>query len=453
VSPSRVAALPDPAEGLLARLALIRDAESTLDVQYYLWDSDAVGYLLLSRILEAADRGVFTRLLVDDMKFRRRTRRIASLCLHPNLEVRLFNPWSRRSSAVSQGLEFIRRFASLNRRMHNKLLVADRKRAVFGGRNVADEHYGLGTRFNLVDFDLLLDGAEASELSDVFDAYWTSPVAVAGATLGESVSEADLEAVRVFVAEELAARTPTLAKVLAQEDDWGELAEGRTVNLASGSVTIAFDAPGEAALTQVIEALRAAVTNAERDLVVVTPFFVPSDADVRWYGRLVERGVRIRILTNSLASNEGTISNSGLNRERLALLKAGVELHELRTDASAKPDWETPPRVARYLGLHAKLYVIDRASVFLGSVNLDPRSKFINTEIGVHVRNAELAAVAADAIVELMKPENAWRVVIGSDGRLRWRNDRETLRHQPARNWGQQAADRLLTVIPIRDYI
>jgi putative cardiolipin synthase len=203
----------------------------------------------------------------------------------------------------------------------------------------------------------------------------------------------------------------------------------------------------------VIEALRAAVTNAKRDLVVVTPFFVPSDADVRWYGRLVERGVRIRILTNSLASNEGTISNSGLNRERLALLKAGVELHELRTDASAKPDWETPPRVARYLGLHAKLYVIDRASVFLGSVNLDPRSKFINTEIGVHVRNAELAAVAADAIVELMKPENAWRVVIGSDGRLRWRNDRETLRRQPARNWGQQAADRLLTVIPIRDYI
>jgi putative cardiolipin synthase len=453
VSPSHVAALPDPAEGLLARLALIRDAESTLDVQYYLWDSDAAGYLLLSRILEAADRGVFARLLVDDMKFRRRTRRIASLCLHPNLEVRLFNPWSRRSSAVSQGLEFIRRFASLNRRMHNKLLVADRKRAVFGGRNVADEHYGLGTRFNLVDFDLLLDGAEASELSDAFDAYWTSPFAVAGATLDESVSEADLETVRVFVAEELAARTPTLAKVLAQEDDWGELAEGHTVNLASGSVTIAFDAPGEASLTQVIEALRAAVTNAKRDLVVVTPFFVPSDADVRWYGRLVERGVRIRILTNSLASNEGTISNSGLNRERLALLKAGVELHELRTDASAKPDWETPPRVARYLGLHAKLYVIDRASVFLGSVNLDPRSKFINTEIGVHVRNAELAAVAADAIVELMKPENAWRVVIGSDGRLRWRNDRETLRRQPARNWGQQAADKLLTVIPIRDYI
>lgn len=453
MSPSHIASLTSPADGLLARLALIRDAESTLDAQYYLWDSDAVGYLILSRMLAAADRGVFVRLLVDDMKFRRRTRRIASFCRHPNLEIRVFNPWSRRASVVSQGLEFIRRFASLDQRMHNKLLVADGKRAIFGGRNVADEHFGLGTKFNLVDYDLWLDGAEASELSNVFDAYWTSRLAVSGATLDESVSESDLEAARVFVAEQLAARGPTLAPVLAREDDWEKLGEARAANLENGSAVFAFDAPGEAAATQVIEALRAAVTNAERDLVVVTPFFVPSDADVRWYGQLVERGVRIRILTNSLASNEGTISNSGLNRERLALLKAGVELHELRTDAAAKPDWETPPRVARYLGLHAKLYVIDRASVFLGSVNLDPRSKYINTEMGVHVQNAALATVAADAIVELMKPENAWQVVIGSDGHLRWRHDRETLRHQPARNWGQRAADRLLTVIPIRDYI
>ncbi len=452
VSPSHVVSLHSPTEGLLARLALIDAAESTLDLQYYLWDSDASGYLMLSRILEAADRGVRVRLLVDDLKLRRRTRRIASLCLHPNLEIRVFNPWSRRSSAVSQGLEFVRRFASLDRRMHNKLLVADGKRVVFGGRNVADEHYGLGTRFNLVDYDLLLDGAEASELSDVFNTYWASPFAVAGATLGESVSEADLEAVQVFVDEQLAERTPTLPMVLAQEDGWDELTKARTVNLASGSVTIAFDAPGEAPI-QVIEALRAAVTSTHRDLVVATPFFVPSDADVRWYGQLVEGGVRIRILTNSLASNEGTISNSGLNRQRLALLEAGIELYELRTDASAKPDWETPPRVARYLGLHAKLYVMDRASVFLGSVNLDPRSKFINTEMGVHVRNAELAAGTTDAIVELMKPENAWQVIIGSDGRLRWRNDRETMGRQPARTWGQRVADGLLTIIPIRDYI
>lgn len=176
MSPTRIAPLVLPSDGLLARLDLIDAAERTLDAPYYLWDSDAVGYLILDRLIAAADRGVRVQVLVDDMKLRSRTRSIASLCLHPNLEVRLLNPWTERSSAFAQGFEFVRRFAQLDRRMHNKLMVADRDRAVFGGRNLAAERFGLGDMFNLVDFDLLVAGTEASAFSDVFGTCWENPV-------------------------------------------------------------------------------------------------------------------------------------------------------------------------------------------------------------------------------------------------------------------------------------
>jgi putative cardiolipin synthase len=448
--------LGHPSDGLVARLALIDAADRTLELQYYLWDSDAVGYLLLSRLIAAADRGVSVRLLVDDLKLRSRTRSIASLCLHPNLEVRVFNPFDKRSNAAAQGVEFVRRFARLDQRMHNKLLVADNERAIFGGRNIAAEHFGLGERFNLVDYDLLLSGAEASDLSQVFETYWENSSSVSGAALDGSVSEADLAAMRALVAEEVEKGTATLATVLADESAWDGRVGSISIPLAKGTFSVVSDTPEVSPDTrpaQVIEALRTAVSAAERDLVVVTPFFVPTETDVEWYQRIVDRGVRVRILTNSLASNQGTISNSGLNKQRFAVVKAGVELHELRTDAAAKSEWETPPQVARYLGLHAKLYAIDRQSVFLGSVNLDPRSKFVNTEMGILIHNTELAEVTADAISRLMTPDNAWQVEIGPDDRLQWRNDTKTLSRQPARGAGQRLADSFFGLLPIRDYI
>ena len=456
LSRSRIVPLRRPSDGLVARLDLIDGAERTLDLQYYMWDSDAVGYLLLSRLIAAADRGITVRLLVDDLKLRSRTRRIASLCLHPNMEVSVFNPFTKRSNAATQGLEFVRRFARLNQRMHNKLLVADNTRAIFGGRNIAAEHFGLDEKFNLVDYDLLLTGAEVSDLALVFETYWRSPSSVSGAALNQSVSEADLAAVRSLVAEELERGTPILATVLGEQRAWDHRMDSISIPLNEDTFSVVSDTPEvsqDAQPAQVIESLQAAVDSAQRDLVVVVPFFVPAENDVEWYRRIIDRGVRIRILTNSLASNQGTISNSGLNKQRYAVVKAGVELHELRTDAAAKSEWETPPQVARYLGLHAKLYAIDREMIFMGSVNLDPRSKLVNTEMGVLIENPELAEVAADAIVRLMTPDNAWQVEIGPDNRLRWRNDMETLRRQPARNMGQRLADAIYGLLPIGDYI
>jgi putative cardiolipin synthase len=437
-------------------LSLIGNAERTLDVQYYLWGSDAVGYLLLNRLIEAAHRGVSVRILVDDLKFRSRTGSIASLCLHPNMEIRVFNPFRKRSNAVTQGLEFVRRFAKLDQRMHNKLLVADNERAIFGGRNVAAEHFGLHETFNFIDFDVELAGPDVADLSDVFESYWENPICVAGVDLDESVSETDLESTQAFISDQLEARKPILTTVLDEEEGWPGRALSTSRSLRSGAITVASDQPGVSQASrpiQVHQALQQAVDSAERDVVVVTPFFVPDEIHVEWYKQLVDRGVRIRILTNSLASNPGTISNSGLNRQRMSVVKAGVELHELRTDAATKPEWEIFPVAGRYLALHAKLYVIDRKRLFLGSINLDPRSKFINTEIGVLIDNDGLAEDAADAIVPLLAPENSWRVGIGPNGGLRWQSDTETLSRQPARGFGQRAADWIFSRLPIGGYI
>jgi len=435
---------------------LVAGAERRLDLQYYLWDSDAVGYLLLSRLIAAADRGVSVRVVVDDLKLRSRTRAIASLCLHPNIEFRVFNPFRKRSSAAAQGVELIRRFARLDERMHNKRMIADNEIAIFGGRNIAAEHFGLGDDFNLGDYDLLLSGADLSGLSQVFETYWESPSTVSGATFDESVSASDLEAMRALVDRELENRQPTLATALADTDTWDSRMSSIAIPLDDGAFSVVADAPTVSQGTQpvqVVEALRMAVDGAVRDLVGVAPFFVPSDEDVEWYRRLVERGVRVRVLTNSLASNQGTISNSGLKKQRLAVVKAGVELRELRTDAAAKPEWETRPHVARYLGLHAKLYAIDRERLIVGSVNLDPRSKFVNTEMAVLIRNAELTGAAADAIIRLMEPDNAWQVETGPIGRLRWRSDTRTVHRQPARGIGQRLADTFYGLLPIREYV
>jgi putative cardiolipin synthase len=435
---------------------VIDAAERTLDLQYYLWDSDAVGYLILSRVLAAADRGVRVRLLVDDLNFRRRTRSIANLALHENLEIRVYNPWMHRSSSATQVFEFVRRFAKLDERMHNKLLIADGENAIVGGRNLATEHFGLAEKFNLVDFDILLAGTQVTALSNSFIAFWQSPSSRSGSAFRGATPESDLEARRAQIAERLDGWGPALSAVVAEEERWGDRLGRLKIPVGVDEVHVVADTPGTSvgsAPTEVIDALHSAVDDAQSDIVVATPFFVPSEVDVEWYQRLTKRGVRVRVLTNSLASNQGTISNSGLNKQRLSVVRAGVELHELRPDAAAKTHWEIPPESGRYLGLHAKVYVIDREAVFMGSVNLDPRSKYINTEVGVFVESSELSRGIADAVALLMTTDNAWEVEVGPDGRLRWRSDTGIRHRQPARSPAQRAADAIFSRLPISDYI
>jgi putative cardiolipin synthase len=453
---TRVASLRSPADGLAARVALIDDAEVTLDLQYYEWDEDDVGFVLLDRLLAAADRGVGVRLLVDDLRLRRRTRRMASLCLHRHFEVRVFNPWTSRSSIVAEAVEFVRKFSRLDHRMHNKLMVSDRRRVIVGGRNIADAHYGLDRTCNLVDHDLYIDGPVAGDFGDVFETYWTSAPSSSAFSLDTKVSESDLDAERTLVRQQVTDRADAHPADAVDGAGWLDRVTSVSWLLTDESFQITYDIPGVRSgteRTQVIGALHEAIEGARHEVVAVAPFFVPSEIDVAWYGRLTERGVRARLLTNSLASNNGTISNSGLDRQRKAVVQAGVELYELRPDAAAKPEWELAPNAGRYLGLHVKLYTIDGEKVFLGSINLDPRSKFVNTEVGVLVDSSELAQLAMAGIEDLMAPANAWHVELDGDGRLTWRDDRGISHCQPARNVGQRAANWFYGLLPLNPYI
>ena len=442
-----------PADGLVARLALIERAQSTIDAQYYEWHRDAVGYIVTNRLLAAAERGVAVRMLVDDIDLERSTHTVASLCLHPNLEIRVFNPWSIRSNQAVRMMEFVARFGKLDHRMHNKLLIADNEQAVFGGRNLGEEYFGLSEDYNFVDFDVWHGGTVIDDLSSAFETYWQSSAAVPGASLDPSVTSADLEATRSRLADELSRRTPTLATVLEEEGGWDDQAQSLAQPVADDSLQVTVDSPevlmGEAP-TQVYRTLRSAFENAEKEVLAVAPFFVPSH--VEWYRNMVDRGVRLSILTNSLASNPVTISNSGLRPHRAGIVKAGVELHELRTDAKDKAEWETPPRRGRRLSLHGKMYVIDRKRFVFGSVNLDPRSKFINTEMAVSIEDRAVAEDRAQAILRLMEPGNSWSVGLEKGG-LVWRSDTETLHRQPAESWKQRAADAVFSRFPIGNQV
>jgi putative cardiolipin synthase len=450
-----VLGVQNPAEALHWRLALLDEAHHSVDAQYYLWEADHVGYLMISRVLHAADRGVRVRLLVDDVDQAPSTTSIAALNLHPNVDIRVFNPWATRRKGVLHSLEFALGFRTLNQRMHNKLLVADNAAAIVGGRNIGNAYYGLDETSNLVDFDSVLTGPVVRQLSNVFDTYWNGPAAHPGSSLHATVTPDDLDATRSLIGGELAARASRLNSFPLERIDWTDRMSSAITRMSSASVSVSHDIPGDylqAPAEQVATSLVEVAEQVRDELVIATPFFVPTDADVAWYRTVVGRGVTVRLLTNSLATNPAPISNAGLRKRRRDVVEAGVELYELRADAAAKPVWETPPTESRRLGLHAKLYVIDRRRLFVGSLNLDPRSLVINTEFGVILDDPAIADSVGAMIERLTEADNAWKVSV-DDGTVSWTNDDRTTNRQPARGRTQLGLDWLLSRIPIEHQI
>jgi putative cardiolipin synthase len=420
----------------------------TIDAQYYEWTSDRVGTYLLGRALHAADRGVHVRLLVDDLHIGNRTKAVGSLREHKNVEVRLYNPWQHRSNAITRGLEFARRFRRLDRRMHNKLLIADGGTAIVGGRNIADPHFGLHPLMNLIDYDVLLVGAPVEQLCSIFDSYWASAATVQDAASAEGD---DLSQVRRDPAQPMTAQSD-VNELLARIGD--HRTGSRRYDLRGSDITVTADEPLQTeAPLEVHQGLVRAAENARESVTIVTPFFVPGHADISLYRQWTGRGMDVRVLTNSLASNPGTIANSGYRKGRLGLLEAGLNLYELRADASCKDEWEIPPISARLLGLHAKLYVIDRRIVILGSANLDPRSRRVNTEMTITIESDEFAQDIETAIDALIAPSNAWTVKVAADGLLTWVSDEGVLSRQPARGMWQRIVDGVAGRLPIDEQL
>ena len=406
-------------QAFTARVALADLAEKSLDVQYYIWEADATGRIMVDRIVRAADRGVRVRILVDDINLAGHDAIVAAIDAHPNIEIRVFNPFAHRDSRF---FDFVIDLDRINHRMHNKLMVMDNAVAIVGGRNIGNHYFGVDTHANFRDLDVAAAGPAVRETSSVFDYFWNGDWAVPIAALvKEPFNESDMEAaiatVRQRIAEDdypypLDQDVDELASELENIRDQFIWAPGRIV----------WDDPAE--IKKGISQGRLAkgffkkVETLQDELLIESAYFVTRDKGIEVVRQLNERGVRVRILTNSLASNDVVAAHAGHAKRREDLIANGAELYELRPDAGAV-------RQRVFAGdskaaLHTKAIVFDREAVFIGSFNLDPRSGSINTEAGLYIESPELAEQVVAYMDEGVQPENSYRVTLDEDSQLVW---------------------------------
>ncbi len=443
--------LAEELAALQARLSLAANARSTIDVQYYIWSGDAVGIAVIKELLSAAQRGVHIRLLVDDIHFIGYDRRVLGLDAYDNVEIRSFNPFRYRfkDAPLRSVAEIISGAASLNHRMHNKVFSVDGEAAILGGRNLSNEYFGADAQFNFRDMDILATGAAVKQVCASFDEYWHSHWAVPLKDLHKRrIQPLQVDALLEGLDE---AQLDILARidVLPRKDFMLE----RSADLAWCRVEVLADAPQkmhghEGFVSPVRQRLFELNSLAEQEVLIENGYFIPRDEGLARLLQQRQRGVRIKVLTNSLASNDTGLSHAGYKRYRQRLLRAGVELFETRIDAALGADFELNDLLVTDVGLHSKAAAIDQRIGFVGSYNLDPRSAFINTEIGLVVHDAGFAAQLAGVIEEGMRAENAWRLGLQADGMLYWQHV-ERVTKEPAAPWRKRWLTSLLSYLPV----
>ncbi|TXS95709.1 phospholipase D family protein [Parahaliea maris] len=414
--------LDDGMKAFVARMALVDVAEVSVDVQYYIWHPDTSGTLLAGKLLDAADRGVRVRLLLDDLDTAGKDTFLVQLDAHPNIEVRLYNPFAYRGS---RGVGFAGDLKRLNHRMHNKSLTVDNQAAIVGGRNIGNEYFDAVAHTAFADLDVLAIGPVVPRVSGMFDQYWNSEVAVPVGVVvtGVDISPSNLaEARGNFQARIDSAWQSDYVKAVQASKVLDEL-RFANLGIAWGRAQLLYDDPekllhpeitGE---THLAPQLLPVVAGASQRVAVVSPYFVPGEATVELFRELVARGVEVSILTNSLAANDVGVVHAGYMRYRKALLEGGVHLYEYKpepTQVSRNKNWTGSSSAS----LHAKTLGADGRHVFVGSFNLDPRSVALNTEMGVMIENPVLASGLHEGFHRLARNQ-AYRVEL-VDGQLRW---------------------------------
>lgn len=409
------------ADAFAMRLALAHTAQRSLDVQYYIFDADNTGLTLLAAILDAADRGVRVRLLLDDLHMAGQDKALAAIDAHPNIEVRLFNPFANRRVRL---FEFATDFRRVDRRMHNKSMTADNQLTVVGGRNVGDEYYGARADVDFSDLDLLAAGPVVAQVSAVFDDYWNSEATWPLASLAKPLEGEEARTLQQNARQYLddavvrLKATPYARSVLES----GVLQAIQQESLPSfwGQATVIADRaakvqqPPEDDATHAIPKLAKVLDSAQHDLTLVSPYFVPGEAAMEWLTGLQARGVQVRILTNAFGATDVKAVHAGYAPKREALLKAGVVLYELKPSAYAelaKEKKSKGPGGSSRASLHAKTYMVDRHLLFIGSLNLDPRSARLNTEMGIVVDSAALCDMLGKSIDDALL-DVAYQVVL-----------------------------------------
>jgi putative cardiolipin synthase len=433
------------------RLRAIDSATGSIDLQTFLWTLDTTGTLVIERLLAAADRGVTVRLLVDDSLLTQTDQVFAGLAQHANVEYRVFNPFKRRSDSLAGRWALnLAEFGRLDHRMHNKAMVIDNRVAIVGGRNLADEYFGLHEQSNFRDMELLIGGPIVETISRTFDDYWNDPWSVPINRLVTSVPQTDQTDIDESIT--------TVAFTYAGETAQQRLRQWRTLidRAARGNASLLVDTPPQAnpadpseAPVQVAAALRRLVDSAEHEILIASAYLIPTRQLEAILGDAVGRGVSVRILTNSIRSNNHLAAHSAYRNHIETLLVRGAELHEMRTDARDRHVYMLSPVETKALALHAKTLVIDHDKVFVGSANLDPRSLRLNTEMGLLVDSPALNAGIREALAPDFSSDNAWRLQLDHEGKVVWVSRGEVLTVQPAQSFMQQIEDWFFSLLPI----
>ena len=421
--------LPTGLDAFVARAVLIELAERTLDLQYYIFHPDQTGSLIVDRLIAAADRGVRVRVLLDDWgTIEKNDESVAGLDAHPNIEVRLFNPYTHRSG-LHRLAELLTHFTRVNRRMHNKQFIADGVATILGGRNIGDEYFSRG-ELDFQDVDVLGGGPVAQQSLESFEAYWQSPFAVPMSRLGNFAPNAAMfDATRARLkdrCEQL--HDSAYARALAGSEFARDL-RAHDLHMHWAPAHVIADPPeklsqrvGARSDTYLSGQLAPYVRAAAKQLLVVSPYFVPGKEGVAFFGERARAGVDVRVLTNSLAATDVWLVHAGYMKYRRPLLERGVRLFELRPEAAGARRARASKAIpgSSRASLHGKTFVFDDASVFVGSVNLDPRSLQLNTEVGVVAECPELAAEVAALFGRWSSAELAYEVTTRPDGGLGW---------------------------------
>jgi putative cardiolipin synthase len=437
------------------RIAAAEMAEKTLDLQVYIWESDETGRILAERLLRAADRGVRVRLLVDDMGLAASDNQIASMDAHPNIEIRIFNPFAHRNSSM---LDFATDLDRVNHRMHNKTIVMDNSFAIIGGRNIGDHYFGVNSNTNFRDLDIMAVGPVVRDISGVFDHFWQGDWAVPIEVLVDrTYTEADLQEGRARIRENLAAGNYPYSIDDDVESLRAEFAGAEEAAIwAPGAIV--WDDPAaihqKESTGKLVAALRKKFDTVEHSYTIESAYFVVGERGLANAKKMIDRGVTIRILTNSLASNDVLAAHAGHASYRKELIESGAEVYELRPDGGLiRKTWQGESKA----GLHTKAMVFDENSLFIGSFNLDPRSSNINTEAGLYVESPELSAQLLAYMEEGVLPENSYRLELDDDGDLVWitQEDGAEVRYykDPKSTFGQRLMSRFLGILPIESQL
>jgi len=446
--------LPDGIDALGARLRLIETAQQSIDAQYFILKRDRVGALFTGKLLRAADRGVRVRLLLDDIFSPGLDSPLSLLNSHPHIEIRLFNPVSRNSLRYwGMLLDFKR----ANRRMHNKSFTVDGSISIVGGRNIGEEYFELKQDVKFDDFEVMTVGPAVADVAIGFDAYWNSELAVPIEAFGKKVRTEQLADWREYVNREVAsaengiyAPAVTTSKIKAA---WEQGA-----GFSAGPATVVIDNPakltgavGDAELATLAVDIGRRFREAQSEIIIVTPYFIPQKGGAQLLADILAKGVRVVVITNSLASTNHIPVHSRYSKYRKTLLAKGVEFYEIRADRPGQEsEWGFSPEA---ITLHSKASLIDRKTIFVGSLNFDPRSILLNTEMGLFIESPTLGSGFTQSILEAL-PEATFRVSLDADGKTRWYwapdgQPHEVYTSEPLASMGRRFMATLYKLVPI----